>query len=99
VDHGRAHRAHLDQDRPGAEPGQDALRPARDRLERAVVGDHGEDGLGVLGHLSRRGGERHAGPHQLRGLGHGSVVAVERVAGVEQAPGHPGAHRAEADEA
>ena len=68
--------AHVDVDLPGRQPGEDAVRPGGDRLERRVVADHAEHDVGGGRDLARRRLPAQAAVDQRLRLGDGAVGGV-----------------------
>ena len=84
---------------PGAARGDQPLRSEIGVADMLARGQHGDDGLHVLGGFACGGGDGHASASELR---HGRLRQVENleaVAGLDQVGGHWPAHVAEPDKA
>ena len=86
-------------DLAGVEAGQDPVGPRRDGLHRVVVGERRQDDVGRLGDLSWRVAPAQALVQQLLRPLATAGLAVDGVAGAQQACRHVAAHVPEPDEA
>jgi hypothetical protein len=94
----RADGAHVDPRLPG-DSGEDAVRPRRDLLKHAVIGDGGEDDVGLFCHLPWCVAPAQAFLEEVLGVFAAPLLAVNGVASGEESHRHAPAHVTKADEA
>jgi hypothetical protein len=91
-------RAHIDDGGAGSHPGEHAVRAQHHRPQGGVIRDRAEDHVRATAQVARRVDCLGTPLHKRLRFHLRSVVDSKRVAGLEDALGHGGAHAAQADE-